>query len=260
MMHNAYGFYPEYNEEVSGTACVCLVKNLPKIYPKRGGAIVYYNEIDKKTEKPEIRGISTKVDDIKLEKKPLNYGFVKILKRDIDGDPLINHKPNLINEEKISFKINDVNKNIINNVVSETKNSNINRIFGFGVDFQYGTFTDFGGGIKYKYDKDAVSAALRELKEESLGLFDFNKQMIQNCCCIYNKDILIIFIPILIKPEICNNYFSTLVKKETKPEVSKLEWISEKDLIEKVQRPYIIYEPVRSLVSKTLPLLINTIM
>ncbi len=257
MIHNAYGFHPEYDEVMSGTPFVCKVKDLPKIYPKRGGAIVYYKEIaDKKLDKAEPEKIIPMFHESKKDKKSQNYGNFKILKR---KNKLINDKPNLINEEKISYKINDINKNIVNNVVSEVQNSGTTTIFGFGVDCQWGTFTDFGGGIKYKYDKNPVSAALRELKEESLNLFDFTENAVQDNYCIYNSEIFIIFIPILIKPDISNIFFDELVKKEPNPEVSRLEWMSEKELIDKVQRPYIIYEPVRSLVCKTLPTLINMI-
>jgi hypothetical protein len=258
MIHNSYGFHPEYNEKISGVPFVSSVKNLPKIYPKRAGAIVYYNEITEKKSTPQKREY-TQIEKFNCDdvKEDLAYGSVKILKR--EDKTLINHKPNLINEEKISFKINEVNRNIVDNVILENCERKINRIYGFGVDCQYGTLTDFGGGIKYKYDKDPVSAALRELKEESLGLFDFSKKSIQDCCCIYNEEILIIFIPIYISPKISTLFFNNLVSKEPKPEVSRLEWISEKDLIDIIQRPYIIYEPVRSLVHRTLPDLINRI-
>lgn len=247
MMYNSYDYNPIYNEHILGAPEVCKVKDLPKIRPKRAGAIIYYENVEKKEVKP--------LETVEL-KREYSYGNVKILKRE---DTLVNYKPKLIQEEKISFRINEVNPNTIDNITLQGNIPKVDRVYALGVDSQFGTLTDFAGGVKYKYDKDPVSAALRELREESLLLFNFEKKDVQDCYCIYNREILIIFICIKIPLEICACFFETLVSKEPNPEVSKIKWFSEKELIETITRPYIVYEPVRSLLNETIISLINNI-
>ena len=276
MIYNAYSYSPEYNEKISGVSNVKLVKNLGTIYPKRAGAIVYYEKIKEQIIEPKkLQKIvldETPLKDLPIlsitplvsKKNPRPFGSVKILRREtkkLEIMPIVNHKPNLIKsvEEKYSIKINDRSKNVVDNVILDITKPETNRFFCFGVDSKYHTLTDFGGGIKYKLDGDPVLGALRELREESLGLFDFSKDSVQNCCCIYNNDILIIFIRILIDPIISTLFFQFLVSKEPTPEVAKLEWINQIQLAETIQHPYVVYEPVRSLINETFSDFVNCI-
>lgn len=66
--------------------------------------------------------------------------------------------------------------------------------FIFALDTKYGEMTDMGGGIED--NEDFVDTAIRELYEESLGIFDFQndkKFVIENSICVYNSRMTIIF-------------------------------------------------------------------
>ena len=71
------------------------------------------------------------------------------------------------------------------------------KYFCLGIDSQYGTLTDFGGGVK-KYETFA-KAASRELEEESLGVFNFKSDKIyENSMAIYDTNMIIMFVNIKI--------------------------------------------------------------
>src|SRR5579885_778662 len=46
-----------------------------------------------------------------------------------------------------------------------------NVYFAFGEHTETGDLTDFGGGVKMRSGEDALSGALREFQQESLGVF-----------------------------------------------------------------------------------------
>lgn len=260
-MYNMYGFSENYDECLLGKSKITFVKNLDKITPKRAGVVVYYEQ-EVEPQFPIIKNLPKLEITPRLPKKT-EYGAFKILKResseiDISDEKInpshqiiTNPKPNLVTIEEKSEQMNNYPNDVINNVIVKSPKNKTKRIFGFGIDSKFGTLTDFGGGIKYKIDGNPVSAALRELKEESLGLFDFDKESIQDCCCIYNNQILIIFIPIILNPAVTNLFFNSLLSNAVNPEVSKLVWVNEKELIQKLKRPYVIFEPVRSLINQT---------
>ena len=65
----------------------------------------------------------------------------------------------------------------------------------FGVDSKYNELTDFGGGVKK--NETIVSGGLRELREESCGIFsDIKLDDIQECITIIGNKMAIIFIPL----------------------------------------------------------------
>ena len=71
-----------------------------------------------------------------------------------------------------------------------------------GIDFTYGTLTDFGGGIKK--NENFLLASLRELYEESLGIFDFLykedlEKIKENAIAVYDEKMCIFFIDVKVK-------------------------------------------------------------
>ena len=65
-----------------------------------------------------------------------------------------------------------------------------------GFDRREREFTDFGGGFSIKNDNIPQIGALRELREESLGIFQVELRDIANLYCIHNEMSLIIFVEI----------------------------------------------------------------
>ena len=74
--------------------------------------------------------------------------------------------------------------------------------FGFGLDSKTHDLTDFGGGVIYKVDGNAIIGALREFEEETLGIFEpVSIEDIKQCPVIYDNHNLIIFIHMNIDPD-----------------------------------------------------------
>lgn len=96
-------------------------------------------------------------------------------------------------------------------------------LFVLGIDREYGEITDFGGGIRYKDDQNALLGSLREFEEESLSIFnipcqdDINKSLV-----IYSNKMMIIFIRIDFNPIEKLNLFHERVKTLENSEVSDL--------------------------------------
>jgi hypothetical protein len=103
--------------------------------------------------------------------------------------------------------------------------------FCMGIDFTYGTLTDFGGGVKK--NENFLLAALRELYEESLGIFDFlYKQDLdkisKNSIAVYDEKMCIFFIDVKVKSiDSTVKEFDNRVHKVTKSENSGICWIPE---------------------------------
>jgi len=110
--------------------------------------------------------------------------------------------------------------------------------FGMGLDTRTHDITDFGGGVSYKIDKNAIIGALREFREETLEIFNkINMDDIMNSKVIYDENNLIIFIYITYDPvKICykfnekyNNIIentNNLFKHKNKPEVCGIIWLN----------------------------------
>jgi len=126
-------------------------------------------------------------------------------------------------------------------------------IFAFGVDVNFRELTDFGGGVSYKKDKNAVVGALREFEEESLGVFgSFNPKDIGNCFVLYNLEMMIVFVLVDVNPEEINNIFHEKLKTETNPEVDDILWLPLNELQEGLKpTSRLIYERVKELLVKS---------
>lgn len=103
--------------------------------------------------------------------------------------------------------------------------------FILGIDTKSGDVTDFAGGVSFKKE-DPLSGGLRELMEESLGIFgNIRVDEIINCISVYDKENLIIFVPINIDINSKIDEFSFRVKHLRNPEVIKLKILSKKDFV-----------------------------
>lgn len=66
------------------------------------------------------------------------------------------------------------------------------KYYCMAIDAKYGNLTDFGGGVK-KYETFAGAAA-RELKEESLGVFNISSDAVYNCSnAVYDNNMVVLF-------------------------------------------------------------------
>lgn len=80
--------------------------------------------------------------------------------------------------------------------------------YGLGVDSKTHELTDFGGGVKYMNNEDAISAAIREFDEETLHIFKYlNIKEIKNCLLTYDNNNLIIFLHIDLNPNDISKVF-----------------------------------------------------
>lgn len=123
--------------------------------------------------------------------------------------------------------------------------------YAFGLDTNYRELTDFGGGVSYKRDKTAINGALREFKEESLGVFgDYTPKDVMNNVVIYNKDLMIVFIPVDVSPKEKNALFHKRLEDEDNPEVCDIVWLSEDELDKALDsKSRLIYMLVKDLIT-----------
>lgn len=100
-------------------------------------------------------------------------------------------------------------------------------IFGLGLDRRFHELTDFGGGIRYTKDRDAIVGALREFTEESLHVFGpMFPENIQNAIVSYTQIMAIFFVYVNVNPVHSSLLFQERVSTLDTPEVSDLVWLS----------------------------------
>lgn len=100
-----------------------------------------------------------------------------------------------------------------------------------GTDLQSGDLTDFGGSFAPKFDLSPKKCVVRELEEESLGVFKFLVTDILNCPCVHNHNMLIVFIrvqPNRIETSMSNfaDEFASRSATSERLEVSEINWMS----------------------------------
>jgi len=101
------------------------------------------------------------------------------------------------------------------------------KYFCLGVDSKYGTLTDFGGGVK-NYETFAQAAA-RELREESLKVFNFKpRELYEYSDIVYDKNMCIMFLRIKVND--INKFvmrFHRRLSRSNHSENSSIMWINE---------------------------------
>jgi len=125
-----------------------------------------------------------------------------------------------------------------------------NTYFILGIDTKSGDITDFGGGVSFKRE-DVITGGLRELAEESLGIFGIiSKDEIKNCLAVYDEDNIIIFIRIDIDINSKYNEFTKRIKCVNNPEVKDIKFYRKKDFIDLFEGNFIghiMYDRIRNL-------------
>jgi hypothetical protein len=153
------------------------------------------------------------------------------------------------------------------------------RHLGFGIDWDTGEITDFGGGAAYGKlgavakgspvvlrrrrrkrrvtDKDAKHAAWREWTEEAFAKRIFGAMSpddLNSGLAIYNQHMMIIIITLSVCPIATSQAFASIVSKMDKHEVRGIYWMSDASLRRQVacnkpneKCPFRMYSKVRKL-------------
>jgi hypothetical protein len=184
------------------------------------------------------------------------YKYKSFKKRLYRGD-IISLDQNYYSDNKVlsennSFYKNNLYKNnsIYNTIVKNFDLDNVkpqragvimytiidnNVYFGMGLDTKTNDITDFGGGVSYKTDYNAIYGALREFQEETLSIFKkINIDDILNSPVIYDLNNLIIFIYVELNPtDICDKFNEKFIKisnqklsRKNEPEVCGIVWLN----------------------------------
>jgi hypothetical protein len=129
--------------------------------------------------------------------------------------------------------------------------------FCLGIDSAYGDLTDFAGGVKK--DETVIEGGLRELEEESQGIFGkITPSEVQNCTTFYSSNMLIIFIRRDVDMEkIKRDFLSRVNKKEPNTnkeiEVSNIVWLESKDFLDSINsKGRRLYSRVRRILYKVI--------
>jgi hypothetical protein len=109
------------------------------------------------------------------------------------------------------------------------------KFYCLGVDSKYGTLTDFGGSTR-RYETFA-GAAVRELEEESLGIFNFSPIiMYQNSYAVYDDHNIILFVYVKITSmEDTVKLFNKKFSNATESENCGIIWIPENIFFELIR-------------------------
>jgi len=114
--------------------------------------------------------------------------------------------------------------------------------FLLAVDFKTGDLSDFGGGCKK--NESLISAAVRELNEESYGIFrNVSEQVLYNSFAIVNhkRNIAVFFMYIdsewLTKAK--EEYLIAILKNSDKFETKDIKWVSEDDFKNLIYSAYV---------------------
>jgi len=157
----------------------------------------------------------------------------KLITRRIDGAKIRNQKKEL---EVTTSKIEDMD--IVKDIPFRSGaivyiHENNKTYFCLGVDTQSGNLTDFGGGVKK--GETIIEGGLRELKEESLGVFgDVGQQVISDNIIFHCFNMAIMFIPLNVDRATIEREFRENVKNKVDPEVCDIVWLSTDEFLESI--------------------------
>ena len=125
--------------------------------------------------------------------------------------------------------------------------------FALGIDIGSTNITDFGGGVKYSEENDAVTAALREFKEETCGVFgQITVSQVGQCkVVVKGTNIMIIFIPLCVDPVNIVHRFEQAQSVATDPELESIIWLDRTEFEYMISygqhQNHTLYEPVQDL-------------
>lgn len=195
----------------------------------------------------DIDEILNDYEDDKPQKKESKY---KLITRRIDTNR-IRHK---------TAKNLEVYTSLVKNVKMEMENptrcgaiiyTNYNgkTYFCLGIDSAYGDLTDFGGGVKK--NESVIEGGLRELEEESQGIFGkMSPEEIKNCMAFYSSNMMVIFIKKEVNIEEITNLFNKKISNELH-EVKGITWLEKEDFLNSIAgKGKRIYSRVRKILYK----------
>jgi hypothetical protein len=188
----------------------------------------------------------------------INYSYSQI-KKIINESKIIIYKNKIIKPSVIS-EVNELKLDIItpkrSGVIVYTIHNN-NIYFGMGVDTKTGELTDFGGGVKYKYDINAVNGGLREFSEESLLVFGaLNINDIKYSTVVYDNNVMLIFIFMNLNINYVTSLFRRRVKYFNNPEIIDINWLTVDEFLDSLNnKGRNMYSRVKRLIQKSNDLL-----
>jgi hypothetical protein len=111
--------------------------------------------------------------------------------------------------------------------------------FCLGVDSVYGDLTDFAGGVKK--EESIIGGGLRELEEESQGIFGkITEEEVENCMTFYTNNMLIMFIRRDVNMGKTEKLFFSQInqcsvfKVNNSIEVSGIVWLESKEFVDSI--------------------------
>lgn len=105
------------------------------------------------------------------------------------------------------------------------------RFFAFGVENGVAAIGDFGGHVE-RHDRDALDAAIREYREESLNVFgEITREMLQDCYVLDGVDTAEILFPVVGPLYQYTKRFNELVGDNLQHEVQSVIWMSRRQLL-----------------------------
>ena len=129
--------------------------------------------------------------------------------------------------------------------------------FCLGVDSVYGDLTDFSGGVKQ--NENVIEGGLRELEEESLGIFGKIKESeVQNYMGFYCKNMLVMFIKRNVDTGEVKKTFETRLQNRKKDniEVNGIVWLNTKDFLDSISgKGRRLYSRVRRILTKVVEII-----
>jgi hypothetical protein len=122
--------------------------------------------------------------------------------------------------------------------------------FCLGVDTSSGDLTDFSGGVTK--GETIVEGGLRELEEESLGVFGhLTGKDVGDSVAIHCHNMMTMFIYLDINMDSVCKTFRDRVKDMEEPEVCNIVWLETKDFLESIHgKGQKLYVRVRRMLSK----------
>ena len=148
-------------------------------------------------------------------------------------------------------------------VIVYRKNADRSMEFVLGVDINYGSLTDFAGGVKTR-DMTVVHAAMREFLEETYGAFKFDiskplsNPIVLNSWVLLTDQMAIIFLPLDYQKETVITRYNYLYLRAKYHETKSLVFMDTREFRECIETGSPdIFHPVRDSIITVLPELLN---